>query len=127
MRNLKEDIGINAGTVKRSSLLNEDYKVKEIEAMARAYSAYSNFARDIEGLKRIYEERPIGYGPVPMLSAQRSISPEAQNALRKKLHQFCIDKLGYIKEVIDETLGEKEEKDEDDEKPEIEVTFEKEE
>lgn len=113
MRTLKEEIGINAGT-KNGRELNEDCKVKEMEAMARAYSTFSNFARDIENLKTIYERPayPV-YGPVPSTREQQ-ISSEEKEHLRKKLYGFCMNKLEYIKEIVEETLGDKSEDEEDE-------------
>jgi hypothetical protein len=120
MRTLREEIGLNAGTKKRSSLLIEDYKAKEIEAMSRAYCAFSNFARDINCLKHCYDPSGVGYyGAV-----EKPMPEEARDALRKKLHDFCLGKLEYLKEVIDESLGEKEK---EEEEPHIEISIAKEE
>jgi hypothetical protein len=119
MRTLREEIGLNAGTTKRSSLLVEDYKAKEMEAMSRAYCAFSNFARDINCLKHCYETSGMSYYG----AMEKPMPKEACDALRKKLHDFCLGKLEYLKEVIDESLGEKEE----DEEPRIEIAIAKEE
>jgi len=118
MRTLKEDIGNNAGI----KVLNECYKIKEMEAMSRAYSAFSNFAREITSLKFIYDRPMMGISPVPIMMANKDdqISEEDKNKIREKLRSLCLNKVEFLKELIDETFSKKEEKEESGIKVEIE-------
>ena len=113
---LKEDIKKNAGV----KLITECVKIKEMEAMSKAYSVFANFARDLASLKSIYQ--PI-QSSLPMYSMmdRDKLSSEDQEVIRKKLYGFSINRLEMIKDIIEDTLGKKE--DDDDESEGVKVVI----
>ena len=113
---LKEDIKKNAGV----KLITECVKIKEMEAMSKAYSVFANFARDLASLKSIYQ--PI-QSSLPMYSMmdRDKLSSEDQEVIRKKLYGFSINRLEMIKDIIEDTLGKKE--DDDDENEGVKVVI----
>ena len=113
MKTLREEISKNAGI----NYLNECVKVKEMEAMSKAYSAFASFARDIQSLKCIYEPRPMGMMMMGM--PHEELSPEDREMIQKKIKDFCMKKLDYLKDIVEETFSEKEDDDEGEIKVEI--------
>jgi len=115
---LKEDISRNAGV----KYIAECVKIKEMEAMSKAYSVFANFARDLASLKSIYQPVQSGLPMYSMMGGDRDkLSSEDQEVIRKKLYGFSINRLEMIKDIIEDTLGKKE--DDDDESEGVKVVI----
>lgn len=122
----KDIIGFNAGVKNKEELLTEDTaKLKEMEAVSKLYSTYASFIRDISWLKNYFEVAPIGLSTPypPYYNREKPLSPEESIKIKKRLYSIAMKKLDDIKETIEDTLGEKKSKnDDDDEAPEVVIS-----